>query len=291
MNVERFKACYMPCEGLDLNGGSAEHDGQMFVRERDFDRVTAERDALQQLMNARDEEVEQLRDQLSEAQLLAAYRLVMLDERNLLLSDIYTHNELSLRDNERIESALSASAGHRAPVEIDERAEFEVIQVFGFPSYSVSSDGLVYRKDSGNAVAQQANAKGYMTVNLSEGGEATRITVHRVVLESFIGLRPEGMQARHKDGNPANNRISNLKWGSPSENEADKATHGTKANGSRNGASRLTEEAVREILEAKQSGGKKWGAGKLAKKFGVDISTVVRAGRGKHWSAALERKS
>ncbi len=32
-----------------------------YVSEADFDRVTAERDALQQLLNARDEEVERLR--------------------------------------------------------------------------------------------------------------------------------------------------------------------------------------------------------------------------------------
>ena len=35
-----------------------------YVAEVDFDRVTAERDALQQLLNARDEEVERLRNHL-----------------------------------------------------------------------------------------------------------------------------------------------------------------------------------------------------------------------------------
>lgn len=35
--------------------------GQRLVLERDFDRVTAQRDALQQLLNARDEDVENLR--------------------------------------------------------------------------------------------------------------------------------------------------------------------------------------------------------------------------------------
>ena len=174
------------------------------------------------------------------------------------------------------------------------RAEINIVPVLGFPSYSVSSDGVVYRNDSGREISQQANSKGYRTVNMSEGGKATRRTVHRVVLESFVGIRPDGFQALHGDGNPANNRLSNLRWGEPWENEADKSLHGTKALGSRNGASRLTEEMVKEILEAKQSGGKKWGAAILAKKFGVDISTVTRAASGKHWSearAALDRKS
>lgn len=167
------------------------------------------------------------------------------------------------------------------------------VPVLGFPSYSVNSLGVIYRNDSGKALAQQANAKGYLTVNLSEAGKSTRRTVHRIVLESFVGVRPEGFQALHGDGDPANNRLSNLRWGDASENEADKALHGTKAIGSRNGASKLSEEMVHEIIEAKLAGGKQWGAGILARKFGVDISTITRAARGKHWSesrAALERK-
>lgn len=158
--------------------------------------------------------------------------------------------------------------------------------VLGFPSYLVSSEGVVYRKDSMRALAQQKSQKGYLTVNMSEGGRATRLSVHRVVLESFVGVRPEGMQALHGDGNPSNNHLENLRWGNASENEADKLLHGTKAMGSRNGAARLTEEMVTEILEAKRVGGKEWGAGRLAKKFGVAVSTVVRAGRGKHWASS-----
>lgn len=169
---------------------------------------------------------------------------------------------------------------------IESKPSSVMAPVLGFPSYLVSSEGVVYRKDSMRALAQQKSRKGYLTVNMSEGGRATRLSVHRVVLESFVGFRPEGMQALHGDGNPSNNRLENLRWGNASENEADKLLHGTKATGSRNGAARLTEEMVAEILEAKRVGGKEWGAGRLAKKFGVAVSTVVRAGRGKHWSSS-----
>ena len=169
---------------------------------------------------------------------------------------------------------------------IESKPSSVMAPVLGFPSYLVSREGVVYRKDSMRALAQQKSRKGYLTVNMSEGGRATRLSVHRVVLESFVGVRPEGMQALHGDGNPSNNHLENLRWGNASENEADKLLHGTKAMGSRNGASRLTEEMVNEILEAKRVGGKEWGAGRLAKKFGVAVSTVVRAGRGKHWASS-----
>ena len=43
--VIRYLASYTPYEGLDLNGQCARHDGDYFVSAAEFDRVTAERDA------------------------------------------------------------------------------------------------------------------------------------------------------------------------------------------------------------------------------------------------------
>lgn len=46
------------------------------------------------------------------------------------------------------------------------------------------------------------------------GGRATRL-VHRLVLETFIGLPPDSMvdvHAHHVDGNHLNNRLDNLTW-------------------------------------------------------------------------------
>lgn len=50
-------------------------------------------------------------------------------------------------------------------------------------------------------------------------------TVHSLVLEAFSGPR-KGRIARHLDGNPKNNKIENLKWGSPKENCKDRKNHG-----------------------------------------------------------------
>jgi hypothetical protein len=54
------------------------------------------------------------------------------------------------------------------------------------------------------------------------------------------------MQCRHLDGNRSNNRLDNLAWGTPLENGADKARHGT-AKGERNGRAKLTAAKVRRI--------------------------------------------
>ena len=54
--------------------------------------------------------------------------------------------------------------------------------------------------------------------------------VHIVVLEAFIGPRPAGTEACHDDGDVFNNRLSNLRWDTPSSNQLDRAPHGTHHN-------------------------------------------------------------
>ena len=51
-------------------------------------------------------------------------------------------------------------------------------------------------------------------------GGTTR-KVHRIVALTFLGDRPKGAVIRHLDGNPLNNHISNLKYGTESENVLD----------------------------------------------------------------------
>lgn len=50
--------------------------------------------------------------------------------------------------------------------------------------------------------------------------------VHRLILETFVGYCPEGMECRHLDGDPSNNHLSNLQWGTRLENVADRRRHG-----------------------------------------------------------------
>jgi len=65
---------------------------------------------------------------------------------------------------------------------------------------------------------------GHMSVVL--GRRNTRM-VHELVLIAFVGPRPPGQETRHLDGDPANNRLDNLCWGTRSENNRDAVRHGT----------------------------------------------------------------
>ncbi len=70
-------------------------------------------------------------------------------------------------------------------------------------------------------------AKGYLSVMLSKENKTTRRRVHVLVLETFVGVRPSVTQTRHLDSDGYNNMLTNLCWGTPLENSADKITRGT----------------------------------------------------------------
>lgn len=84
---------------------------------------------------------------------------------------------------------------------------------------------------------------GYVSIRI----HGVRQLLHIVVLETFVGACPVGMQCRHLDGNSSHNWLSNLCWGTQSENEADKRLHGTDQRGERNGWALLTEREVRQL--------------------------------------------
>lgn len=67
------------------------------------------------------------------------------------------------------------------------------------------------------------------------------------MLETFVGFRPEGLQAAHGNGIRHDNRLSNLSWATPKKNAEDKIQHGTDPKGTRAGNSKLTDEQVLEI--------------------------------------------
>jgi hypothetical protein len=73
---------------------------------------------------------------------------------------------------------------------------------------------------------QPATDGGYYKVRLSNCGVGKTHYTHRLVLDAFIGAAPDGMECLHGNGDPADNRLANLRWGSSSDNQLDKVSHG-----------------------------------------------------------------
>ena len=85
-------------------------------------------------------------------------------------------------------------------------------------------------------------AGNHLSASLMKNGVKKTLYIHRLVLESFVGPCPEGMEGRHfPDRNPNNNRLENLSWGTHTENMQDKIIHGT------NGGWKLPESAIRKL--------------------------------------------
>jgi hypothetical protein len=153
----------------------------------------------------------------------------------------------------------------------------------GWPFHQVSNLGRV-RVLPGGKIKRRTVRKieqrkltvmgeGYVTVR-------SGVLVHRLVLIAFRGPA-DGRQSRHRDGSRANNRLSNLRWGTRKQNEADKIGHGRTNRGARNGQAKLSPRAVEHIRRAT---GPRGIITALAELHGVSHGTVSMIRAGKRWA-------
>ncbi len=109
-------------------------------------------------------------------------------------------------------------------------AGFEFRLIEGFPCYAAGTNGEIWSRRRGSwkkLRGMKGGEMGYLIVTLCGAAGQVRKYIHIIILETFVGLCPEGMQARHyPDGNVHNNAVSNLHWGTPKQNSADRVEHG-----------------------------------------------------------------
>ena len=140
----------------------------------------------------------------------------------------------------------------------------------GWPGYNVSNTGKVRGSRGWVLSPYYLKRGGYAYVDLRQGGRRKNSRVHILVLEAFVGPRRAGQECRHLDGNPANNCLENLRWGSPRENGADRVRHGSTT-------TKLIETQVVAIRESMAT------QVELAEQFGVTQSTISHIRRGDIW--------
>lgn len=75
-------------------------------------------------------------------------------------------------------------------------------------------------------IMKTANGGHYPKVVLRDGEDGEKVYVHDLVLTHFVGPKPAGHYARHLDDVNTNNHLSNLEWGTPSDNSYDKVHNG-----------------------------------------------------------------
>lgn len=159
--------------------------------------------------------------------------------------------------------------------------------------YRAGSDGRIYsrtryagfgrkeRVDWYPLVGHKDKRKGYMRVSLCHESNKVTMSVHRLVCMAFHGLPPTPKaETRHMDGNPENNRPTNLCWGTAAENWHDKRLHGTATVGERHHAAKFTDTEREHIRWAIRRGLCSQRA--AARALGVaqsSIQGIVSAGR------------
>lgn len=86
------------------------------------------------------------------------------------------------------------------------------------------------RRTPGKLMSGGRNTNGRLQVHLSDGVNPTRYRqVHCLVYEAFVGPVPDGLEVCHDNGDPLDNRVTNLRVDTHSGNMRDKRRHGTLA--------------------------------------------------------------
>lgn len=104
--------------------------------------------------------------------------------------------------------------------------------------WSISRRDRFDRKWGGYPLRPYIGGNGYVMVALTRDGKTRQATVHSLVAAAFIGPRPADQEVRHKDGDRARPWLSNLEYGTSSDNEHDKVRHGNHHYASRDSCSK-----------------------------------------------------
>lgn len=147
--------------------------------------------------------------------------------------------------------------------------------------------GVRRRLKSKILVGYTSKEQCYPLVTLYKGKEAKKAYVHILVLTAFVGPCPIGMECRHLDRDTLNCRLSNLCWGTPSENKQDQVRHGTYRSppvfyGENHWNAKLNMEKAKQIRELYRTG--RYSSRKLAWMFNVDQKTILGIIHNRSWT-------
>ncbi len=108
------------------------------------------------------------------------------------------------------------------------------------PGYLIDRSGAVYSAEQNwrgygkRVLTQDLNSDGYPSVRIIVNGQRTRKTVHSLLAEVFLPLRPTSShEIRHLDGVRTNNDLDNLTWGTSKDNADDRERHGHTSRGTK----------------------------------------------------------
>lgn len=152
-------------------------------------------------------------------------------------------------------------------------------QITGYPKYKVSNMGNVLGAFGRALTPYDRKGNGYMSVWIC----SRNFTIHSLVMQEFVGIRPDGMVINHINGIKWDNRLENLEYCTQSHNIQQDFVHKRRSLiGEKNTQSKLKESDVLEIIELYRTGN--YSYSKLAKKYNISVSGVSSIFNGHCWS-------
>lgn len=131
--------------------------------------------------------------------------------------------------------------------------------------YKVSDTGEIWSIRSQRKLATPVNKyRGYQEWTPKIDGKSRTMSVHMTVARAFLG-DPQGRQIRHLNGIKTDNRIENLAYGTPKQNQNDRRKRGYQ------GSKLLTEQ---QKLDIRSKSGKGRTTKSLANEYKVDYNTI-----------------
>ncbi|ESE73110.1 putative HNH family endonuclease, phage associated protein [Salmonella enterica subsp. enterica serovar Paratyphi B str. SARA62] len=168
--------------------------------------------------------------------------------------------------------------------------ELELLKFYS-KFYRVNHDGTIERTARGQGtmacnskpkvLKMDTSQHGHKRVTLCIDGKTWRKGVHRLVALTYLPLVDGKEIVNHKDGNPANNDVSNLEWCDYSENlqHAYNVLNRDKMFGEKRTWSVLTDDDVIHLRTIKNPD-----YHKLADKYNCNYNTIRDAIKGRHFS-------
>ena len=112
------------------------------------------------------------------------------------------------------------------------------MEIEGYPNYLIYDDGRVWsiprRGKAGRFLRPATKSDGYLMVSLVCQRKSKSFNLHRLVAEHYIPNPENKPTVDHKDRNPLNNHISNLRWATRVEQARNKGMLKTNTSGHTN---------------------------------------------------------
>ena len=123
--------------------------------------------------------------------------------------------------------------------------------ILGYEDYKINFVGEVFSKQReikvgltkrviGNYILKPSKVRGYLNVVLTNSDGKKMFKIHRLLALSFIPNPENKSCVNHIDGNKSNNKLNNLEWVTPKENNYHAFKKGLKK-------SRLNDKIIKEI--------------------------------------------